>query len=99
MIFIFIFTDATAPSISCPGNIHVYTKLGKAEVKWPPATALDNVGTVGPPTLDKPTTSSFDIGLHSVVYVSKDKAGNEARCISYVQVERLGKCVCILSGI
>lgn len=84
-----VVNDNQAPVIQCPGNQQpVNTTLNQcsASVNFPVPTAADNCTVVsfGPTT---PVGPVFDAGVHTLVYVATDAAGNTTTCSFTVTVE------------
>jgi len=67
--------------ISCPDNIEKKTAASSKQVIWPEPVFHDNVeGNSVDRTPSLGNGQQFRKGVHHVLYVAEDKAGNKARC-------------------
>ncbi|XP_022098071.1 hyalin-like isoform X1 [Acanthaster planci] len=83
--------DSTNPTISCPPTIVRYVRSATQQlpVSWQFPTASDDSGNQ--PTITStpnyPTSSgTFGAGMHSVTYLARDGAGNQASCILTINI-------------
>lgn len=85
-------TDTTRPTVTCPGDVRVYTDADKTTVDWQSPQVSDNVGVEADKVTSSPARGSeFSVGTRLVTYTATDRAGLQSSCtFNVVVVKRSG---------